>query len=72
MIRGRRANRLSIGDPKADAFVDSSIWTGELIAELRRLRPGTRLLTDRAGLRVAAELQRRAGQLSARAPVRNR
>ncbi len=61
LIRGRRANRLSIGDPKADAFVDSSIWTGELTAELRRLRAGTRFLTDRAGLRVAAELRRRPG-----------
>jgi hypothetical protein len=64
LIRGRRTNRLSIGDPKADAFVDPSIWTGELTAQLRRLRPGGRLLTDRAGLRVAASLRGRPGDYS--------
>jgi hypothetical protein len=59
LIRSHRANRLSIGDPKADAFVDASIWTGKLTRQLDQLRPGDRFLTDRAGLAIAAALRAR-------------
>ncbi len=59
LIRSHRANRFSIGDPKADAFVDPSIWTGTLRRQLSRLDLGDRFLTDQAGLRIAVALRNR-------------
>lgn len=58
LMASHRFNLLSIGDPKAEAFVDSSVWTGTLTRQLQRLAPGQRLLTDRAGLAVAQRLRR--------------
>jgi hypothetical protein len=59
LIRSHRFNRFSIGDPKADAFVDSGIWTGKLTQQLDQLRAGDRFLTDRAGLSIATSLRGR-------------
>jgi hypothetical protein len=59
LIRSHRFNRFSIGDPKADAFVSPSAWTGRLTEQIEQLRPGDRFLTDTAGLRIAASLRDR-------------
>jgi hypothetical protein len=56
LIRTRRANSMFIGDPKADSLVPS-VWLPKLQRDVAALRAGDRLLTDRAGLLIAAALR---------------
>lgn len=56
LIRSRRANSMFIGDPKADSLVPS-VWLPKLHRDVAALRAGDRLLTDRAGLLIAAALR---------------
>jgi hypothetical protein len=56
LIRARRYNSMFIGDPKADSLVPS-VWLPRLRRDVAALAPGTRLLTDAAGLRIAARLR---------------
>jgi hypothetical protein len=69
LMRGHRANALFIGDPKADGFIDPSEWTGKLTAQLAALRPGTRVLTDPAGLLIAAELRGTSPEIPLHHPI---
>jgi hypothetical protein len=59
LIRSHRRNALFIGDPKADAFIDSRAWTGKLGEQIEHLPVGTRILTDASGLSVVARLRGR-------------
>jgi hypothetical protein len=63
LMRSKRASSLFVGDPREDVFVPSD-WVPKLTREIAALPPGERLLTDQAGLRIAAELGgHRAGDL---------
>ncbi len=57
LIRSRRPNALYIGDPKSDALIPPSQWTGKIGHTLSMLRPGARLITDATGLRIARQLR---------------
>jgi hypothetical protein len=56
LMRGGRTNSMFIGDPVDDSLVPS-LWMAKLTAQVRRLRPGQRLLIDRDGLTVLAGLR---------------
>jgi hypothetical protein len=57
LMRSHRSNSMFIGDPKADSLVPS-VFVPKLRKAVAALRPGDRLLTDGAGLLVAAALRR--------------
>ncbi|MDQ6810500.1 MAG: hypothetical protein M3Z95_01200 [Actinomycetota bacterium] len=56
LMRSKRANKLPLGDPKADSFVPS-VWTPILRRAIAQLRPGDRLLVDPAALAALATLR---------------
>jgi hypothetical protein len=56
LMRADRANLLFTGDPKADSYVPA-VWTATVGRQIATLPPGTRVLVDRAALRVLAVLR---------------
>ncbi len=69
LMRSHRSSPLFMGDPKADGFIDPSEWTGKLRTQLAALRPGALMLTDPAGLLIAAQLRGRSPELPLHHPI---
>jgi hypothetical protein len=56
LIRSHRANRLPLGDPKADGLVPS-VWLPRVRSAIDRIDAGQRILIDRHALTVIADLR---------------